>query len=110
LVPVVLAIFKHIGGSEDEAQHRLVVLDSGGNGAEFAPLPLVICLMSCLKPANDNWDLPEFPHLHPDFNEDPIDFDLDYAYQLTGPVADDVPLEVLQRFVDRVADAIGPKV
>ncbi len=44
-------------------------------------------------------------------NLDPIDFDLDYAYQLTGqPVADDVLLEVLQRFVDGVADAIGPKV
>lgn len=75
------------------------------------PLPLVIRLMFCLKPVNDDWDLPEFPYIHPDFNEDPIDFDLDYAYQLTGqPVADDVPLEVLQRFVDRVADAIGPKV
>jgi hypothetical protein len=67
--------------------------------------------MFCLKPTNDDWDLPEFPYLHPDFDEDPIDFDLDYAYQLTGqPVADDVPLEVLQRFVDSVADAIGPKV
>jgi hypothetical protein len=75
------------------------------------PLPLVIRLMFCLKPTNDDWDLPEFPYLHPDFNEDPIDFDLDYAYQLTGQtVADDVPLEALQRFVDRVADAIGPKV
>ena len=75
------------------------------------PLPLVIRLMFCLKPANDDWDLPEFPYLHPDFGDCPIDFDLDYAYQLTSqPVADDVPLEVLQGFADRVADAIGPKV
>lgn len=75
------------------------------------PLPLVIRLMFCLKPANDDWDLPEFPYLHPDFGDYPIDFDLDYAYQLTSqPVADDVPLDVLQGFADRVADAIGPKV
>ena len=74
-------------------------------------LPLVIRLMFCLKPANDDWDLPEFPYLHPDLGDYPIDFDLDYAYQLTGqPVADDVPLEVLQHFADKVADAIGPKV
>ncbi|KAH9955114.1 hypothetical protein BGW80DRAFT_1476506 [Lactifluus volemus] len=74
------------------------------------PLPLVIRLMFCLKPANDDWDLPEFPYLHPDLDEDPDDFDLDYAYQLTSqPVAEDVPVESLQRFADRVADAIGPK-
>jgi hypothetical protein len=77
---------------------------------EAPPLPLVIRLMFCLKPANDDWDLPEFPYLHPDLDDDPVDFDLEYAYQLTSqPVADDVPLEVLQRFADRVADAIGPK-
>jgi hypothetical protein len=75
------------------------------------PLPLVIRLMFCLKPANDDWDLPEFPYLHPDFGDYPIDFDLDYAYQLTSqPVADDAPLEVLQNFADNVADVIGPKV
>jgi hypothetical protein len=94
-------MFKHIVVSEDEARRLLVVLDFGGNGAETARP----------KPANDNWDPPELQYLHPDLNEDPIDFDLDYAYQLTGqPVVDDVLLEVLQRFVDRVADTIGPKV
>lgn len=75
------------------------------------PLPLVIRLMFCLKPANDDWDLPEFPYLHPDLGDNSMNFDLDYAYQLTSqPVADDVPLEVLQRFADRIADATGPKV
>ncbi|KAI9432473.1 hypothetical protein H4582DRAFT_1883882 [Lactarius indigo] len=74
------------------------------------PLSLVIRLMFCLKPANDDWDLPEFPYLHSDLDVDPMEFDLDYAYQLTSqPVADDVPLDVLRRFADRVADAIGPK-
>ncbi|KAH9174513.1 hypothetical protein EDB89DRAFT_2148056 [Lactarius sanguifluus] len=74
------------------------------------PLSLVIRLMFCLKPANDDWDLPEFPYLHPDLDVDPMEFDLDYAYQLTSqPVADDVSIDVLRRFADRVADAIGPK-
>ncbi|KAI0047358.1 hypothetical protein FA95DRAFT_1559201 [Auriscalpium vulgare] len=30
------------------------------------PLPLVIRLMFCLKPKNEDWDLPQFPYLHPD--------------------------------------------
>ncbi|KAH8988714.1 hypothetical protein EDB86DRAFT_2945666 [Lactarius hatsudake] len=64
------------------------------------PLSLVIRLMFCLKPANDDWDLPDFPYLHPDLDVDPMEFDLDYAYQLTSqPVADDVSLDT----------AIGPK-
>ena len=36
LVPVVLAMFRHLGVSGDEARRRLVVLDLGGSGAEVA--------------------------------------------------------------------------
>ena len=36
LVPVVFAMFKHIGVSEDEARRRVVVLDFGGNGTRTA--------------------------------------------------------------------------
>ena len=36
LTPIVFAMFKHIGLSEDEARRRLVVLDFGGNGTEIA--------------------------------------------------------------------------
>jgi acyl-CoA synthetase (AMP-forming)/AMP-acid ligase II len=36
LVPIVFAMFKHVGVSEDEARRWLVVLDFGGNGAEIA--------------------------------------------------------------------------
>ncbi|KAH9956171.1 AMP binding protein [Russula dissimulans] len=35
-IPIVLAMFQHIGVSEDEARRRLVVLDFGGNAAEIA--------------------------------------------------------------------------
>lgn len=44
LVPVVFAMFKHIGVSEDEARRRLVVLDFGGHGAETARMEGVLGL------------------------------------------------------------------
>ncbi|KAI6127400.1 hypothetical protein EDD16DRAFT_1552754 [Pisolithus croceorrhizus] len=73
------------------------------------PLNLVIRLMFCLKPPNDDWDLPEFPHLYSDLHEEDMDIDLDSAYRcLSRPVADDVPPEALLRFAEKVADAISP--
>lgn len=75
------------------------------------PLNLVIRLMFCLKPPNDDWDLPEFPHLYSDLNEEDIDIDLDSAFRcLSRPVAEDVSVESLQQFAEKIADAIGPMV
>ncbi|KIJ69801.1 hypothetical protein HYDPIDRAFT_171781 [Hydnomerulius pinastri MD-312] len=72
-------------------------------------LNLIIRLMFCLKPPNDDWDLPEFPHLFSDLNEDELDIDLDSAFRsLSRPVADGIPVEPLQRFAEKVAEAIGP--
>ncbi|KAF9226846.1 hypothetical protein BS17DRAFT_776224 [Gyrodon lividus] len=72
-------------------------------------LNLVIRLMFCLKPPNDDWDLPDFPHLYSDLSEEELDIDLDSAFRcLSRPVADDIPAEPLQRFAEKVADAIGP--
>ena len=74
-------------------------------------LNLVIRLMFCLKPPNDDWDLPEFPHLYSDLNEEDMDIDLDSALRcLSRPVAEDVSVEALQRFAEKIADAIGPMV
>ncbi|THH12845.1 hypothetical protein EW146_g7312, partial [Bondarzewia mesenterica] len=74
------------------------------------PLPLVISLTLCLKPSSDDWDLSDFPYLHPDLDEETMNFTLEVAYDLLSrPVADDISYEMLQRFVDRVSDAIGPK-
>jgi hypothetical protein len=74
-------------------------------------LNLVIRLMFCLKPPNDDWDLPEYPHLYSDLSEEELDIDLDSAFHcLSRPVADDIQLEPLQRFAEKVADAIGPMV
>ncbi|KAL4076344.1 hypothetical protein J3A83DRAFT_4411043 [Scleroderma citrinum] len=72
-------------------------------------LNLVIRLMFCLKPPNDDWDLPEFPHLYSDLHEEDIDIDLDSAYRcLSRPVADDISGEALQRFGEKIAEAISP--
>ncbi|KAG6331216.1 hypothetical protein ID866_7871 [Astraeus odoratus] len=71
-------------------------------------LNVVIRLMFCLKPPNEDWDLPEFPHLYSDLHEEDMDIDLDSAYRcLSRPVADDIPPESLQRFAEKIADAIS---
>ncbi|TBU32987.1 hypothetical protein BD311DRAFT_774649 [Dichomitus squalens] len=73
-------------------------------------LELVIRLVFCLKPPNDDWDLPEFPYLHPDLDEDAHDFDLEKAFRsTTRPVADDVSPETLSRFAERVARCVNVK-
>src|SRR6516164_801455 len=44
------------------------------------PLPLVVRLMLCLKPSNEDWELPSFPYLHADLDaEIEEDFDLETA-------------------------------
>ncbi|KAG9317796.1 hypothetical protein JVU11DRAFT_2019 [Chiua virens] len=72
-------------------------------------LNLVVCLMFCLKPPNDDWDLPEFPHLYSDLSEEEMDIDLDSAFRcLSRPVAENGTVESLQRFAEKVVEAIGP--
>lgn len=74
-------------------------------------LNLVIRLMFCLKPPNDDWDLPDFPDLYSDLNEEDIDIDLDSAFRcLSRPIAEDISVESLQRFAEKIVDAIGPMV
>ncbi|KAJ6515411.1 hypothetical protein C8R45DRAFT_208402 [Mycena sanguinolenta] len=73
------------------------------------PLTLVIRLMFCLKPSNEDWDLPEFPYLHADLDAEP-DIDLETAVLCTTkPVRDDISYESLLTFATKVADSIGPK-
>ena len=75
------------------------------------PLPLVVRLMMCLKPTNDDWDSPDFPYLLNDLDEAIEDFDLAKAFQcVSKPVLDDTPHESMERFSERIASSIGPKV
>ncbi|KAF9464803.1 hypothetical protein BDZ94DRAFT_1255296 [Collybia nuda] len=75
------------------------------------PLPLVVRLMFCLKPSDEDWDLPEFPYLHADLDvEMEEELDLENAIFFTSkPVRDDTPEESLSRFAIKVANCIGPK-
>ncbi|KAG1881402.1 hypothetical protein C8R48DRAFT_1862 [Suillus tomentosus] len=73
-------------------------------------LSLIIRLMFCLKQPNDDWELPEFPHLYSDLNEEEMDIDLDTAFRsLSRPVMDDIPSEQLHRFAKKVSEAVGPR-
>lgn len=75
------------------------------------PLTLIIRLMLCLKPSNDDWDLPEFPYIFANLDDELADLDLDKAFLYSArPVRDDLASETLQRFAEKVADLIGPKV
>lgn len=79
--------------------------------SDAPPLSLVIRLMMCLKPSNDDWDNPAFPYLFTDLLDCTDDFDLAKAFHSASkPIADDTPLDLIQRFSEKVAAAIGPKV
>jgi hypothetical protein len=74
------------------------------------PLPMVIRLMFCLKPSNDDWDDAGFPYLFTDL--DCIeDLDLEKAFQHTSrSIADDTSLDSIRRFSEKVGASIGLKV
>ena len=55
-------------------------------------LHLVVRLMFCLQPTDDNWNFPEFPYLHSNSHEEDINIDLNSSYCcLSWPVADNIP-------------------
>jgi hypothetical protein len=67
--------------------------------------------MLCLKPSNDDWEAPEFPYLYANLGVEDEEFDLDKAFQSTvRPVADDMLVELLEKFAEKVAGVIGPEV
>lgn len=73
------------------------------------PLPLVIRLMFCLKPSNDDWELPDFPYLHADL-ESLGDEELNVETindLLSKPVRDEVTEEELSAFAAKVAESIS---
>lgn len=73
-------------------------------------LSLVIRLMFCLKQPNDDWELPEFPHLFSDLNEEDMDIDLDTAFRcLSRPVVDGISSDQLHRYAKKVSEAVGPR-
>ncbi|KAI0638542.1 hypothetical protein C8Q77DRAFT_1154166 [Trametes polyzona] len=73
-------------------------------------LELVIRLIFCLKPTNEDWDLPDFPYIHPDLEDVDTDFDLGKALSMTSrPVPDDIASQTVSQFAEKVAHCVDPK-
>lgn len=74
-------------------------------------LSLLIRLMFCLKPSNEDWDEPGFPHLYANFDQDLNDMSLERAVELTSrPVSDFADEGTLTRFASGVGLAVDNKV
>ncbi|RDB19789.1 hypothetical protein Hypma_012890 [Hypsizygus marmoreus] len=73
------------------------------------PLSLVVQLMFCLKPSDEEWDLPEFPYIYADMDA-PIDEDTDLEQFIQGaskPVRIDTADDTLSAFASRVINCIS---
>ncbi|KAI0796234.1 hypothetical protein BC629DRAFT_1581693 [Irpex lacteus] len=78
--------------------------------ADSPPLPLIVRLMFCLKPSNDDWDSPSFPYLYADLEGLPEDADIEHVVEATlRPAADDTSDAIFQNFAQKVAQALVPK-
>lgn len=74
-------------------------------------LPSAIRLMFCLKPTDEDWDNPNFPHIYANLDNDSEDYDLDtIVSNLDRPIPDDVSVDTLNRFVERLNEFVGPAV
>ena len=73
------------------------------------PLSLIVRLMFCLKvPNDDDWDLPEFPYIHPSLDQDPATFDLEQAKTvIKRPIAQDTKPAEMQQFADLLGTVIS---
>lgn len=70
-------------------------------------LPVIIRLMFCLKPANEEWDLPEFPYIFPDLEQLSDEGGIEEAFRLTSrPVSDDTSPDSFVQFAEKVVKGI----
>lgn len=71
------------------------------------PLPLVSRLIFSLKPEDEDWDLPEFPYLYSDLENDDIEDLASLVQSVTRPIRDDISPDVLSRFAAKAHDFLG---
>ena len=82
------------------------------------PLPLLIRLMFCLKPEEEDWDNPDFPYVYSNFemalNDEDFEneaFDLGSLVQsVSKPLKDDVSAQLLTEFAGKMKDLLGSDV
>ncbi|TFK66555.1 hypothetical protein BDN72DRAFT_799775 [Pluteus cervinus] len=71
------------------------------------PLSLVTKLIFCLKPLNEDWDLPEFPYLYADLDGSGEDGSMEeLAQMISTPIHDDASEEQMEAFVKKVQDLV----
>ncbi|EJD01547.1 uncharacterized protein FOMMEDRAFT_90409 [Fomitiporia mediterranea MF3/22] len=70
-------------------------------------LSLIIRLMFCLKPSNEDWEEKEFPHLYTVLDQEVEDMNLEKAVEMTSrPVSDAVDEKVLLDFAAKLGDSV----
>ena len=75
------------------------------------PLPLIVRLIFCLKPPDEDWEHPNFPYLYSDLDSEDEIYDIATLVQsISRPVKDDVSIDALSTFAERITDFVGPKV
>ena len=75
------------------------------------PLSLIVRLMFCLKPPNEDWEHPDFPYLYSDLDsEDEVYSIATLVQSISRPVKDDVSVDTLSTFAERIVDLLEPKV
>ncbi|KAF8165625.1 hypothetical protein B0H34DRAFT_647411 [Crassisporium funariophilum] len=78
--------------------------------ADSPPLPLIIRLMLCLKPPDEDWEHEDFPYLYSDLDKEDEDFDLESLVQSSSrPIREDVSVQSLLNFASRINGFIGSK-
>lgn len=80
--------------------------------SEGVDLSFAARLIFCLKPPDEHWDDPDFPHLYADLENTDDDFDLESVVSSvkSRPVQDTVSTEAYTVLANRVNDFIGPAV
>ena len=75
------------------------------------PLSLIVRLMFCLKPPNEDWEHPDFPYLYSGLDSEDEMYSIATLVQsISRPVKDDVSVDTLSTFAERITDFLEPKV
>lgn len=70
-------------------------------------LALIIRLMFCLKPSNEDWEEKDFPHLYSNLELGLDDLNLEKAVEMTSrPVSDSIDEEIVKTFARRLGESV----
>ena len=75
------------------------------------PLSLIVRLIFCLKPPNEDWEHPDFPYLYSDLDSEDEMYSIATLVQsISRPVKDDVSVDALSTFAEKIIDLLEPNV